>query len=449
MKNPNIVYIHSHDLGRFCEPMGYNIPSPHLVRLAEEGILFRQCHASAPSCAPSRAALVTGQHPHCCGMLGFPFPHQGYRLNDYGHHIGAFLQKEGYETALSGVQHVARKPMVDPKECLPYDRFLNPPSGGEISEPMLTGPAAIAYLKEPHDKPFFLSVGFLEPHRNGFGATFICSRPATEPADIDRRARYCQPWPHMPDNATTRREMANFRMGVELLDSEIGKLLEVLDTPELRRNTLVIFTTDHGPGVCEMKCTLTDRGTGVITIIRGPTDEAYGEATLFQGGQVSDALTQHIDLYPTLASLIGAELPKRLNGKSLLPLIRGEVEAIHEAIFTEQTYHARATPRPLRAVRTLRYKYIRSYQADQQRGVDFGPPHDFLEQFGYLDMPFPDEALFDLIFDPNEANNLVGDEAYADVLQDMRARLRNWQESTDDPLIDGEIPALPVDRDKK
>lgn len=72
MKHLNIVYIHAHDLGRYYEPMGYDIPAPNLMRLAQQGVLFRQCHASAPSCAPSRAALVTGQHPHCCGTLGLP-----------------------------------------------------------------------------------------------------------------------------------------------------------------------------------------------------------------------------------------------------------------------------------------------------------------------------------------------------------------------------------------
>lgn len=112
MKAPNIVYIHAHDLGKFCQPMGYDIPAPNLQRLAEQGVLFRQCHCSAPSCGPSRAALLTGRHPHCCGMLGLPSPHLGYRLNDYGRHLAAYLKGLGYETALSGVQHVARAPMA-------------------------------------------------------------------------------------------------------------------------------------------------------------------------------------------------------------------------------------------------------------------------------------------------------------------------------------------------
>ena len=301
---------------------------------------------------------------------------------------------------------------------------------------------------QAHDRPFFLSVGFLDPHRDNRDDSriFIESQPMVEPADIDQRARYCQPWPHMPDNAVTRREMANFKMGVEMLDNDVGRLLNALDTPELRNNTLVIFTTDHGPGVAEMKCTLTDRGTGVFAIIRGPSDPAYGEAGLFSQGQVIDGMVQHLDLYPTICELIDAEAPEWLDGKSLMPLVRGEAEEIHEAIFTEQTYHAEEAPRPLRAVRTNRYKYIRSYKADQLRGVDPGPAQAFWEEYGYHEMPFPAEMLHDLIFDPNEADNLVESPAHSAVLDEMRERLHQWMASTNDPLIDGVIPEPPVRR---
>jgi arylsulfatase A-like enzyme len=417
------------------------------MRLAQEGVLFRQCHAAAPSCAPSRASLVTGQHPHCCGMLGLPSPQLGYRLIDYSHHIAAFLKKHGYKTALAGVQHVARAPWAPKEAFLPYDRFLNhEPDEQQEFDRAFTVPAAVDFLNQKHEQPFFLSVGFLDPHRNNRGdnRTFIESRPRKEPADIDERARYCQPWPHMPDNAITRRDMANFKMGVEMVDNDVGCVLKALDTPELRGNTLVIFTTDHGPGVCEMKCTLTDRGTGVVMIIRGPSDPQYGQAIAFGGGKVVDAMTQHMDLYPTICDLIGIDHPDWLNGKSVMPLIRGEMEEIHDAIFTEQTYHYSDTPRPLRAVRTQRYKYIRSYKSDQPRGVDPGPPQQFWEKHGYGNMRFPDETLYDLVFDPHETNNLAASELHSEILEDMRMRLREWMESTSDPLVEGMIPEPPV-----
>lgn len=447
MPLPNIVYIHTHDLGRLCEPMGYAIPAPNLMRLAREGVLFRQCHASAPSCAPSRAALLTGQHPHCCGMLGLPSPQLGYRLNDYSRHLAGFLGRQGYETALAGAQHEARGPMAPLKESLPYEHFLNHTSTGQQDfDPALTVSAAVGFLRKEHARPFFLSVGFLDPHRDnrGGGATFIESRPACEPADIESRARYCQPWPHMPDNAITRREMANFKMGVAQLDADVGVVLDALDEAGLERNTLVFFTTDHGPGVCESKCTLTDRGTGVVLIVRGPSDSRYGDAGAFNGGRVVDGLIQHLDLYPTVCEAIGAAKPDWLQGQSLLPLVRGEADEIHDAVFTEQTYHCSAVPRPLRAVRTQRYKYIRSYKADQPRGIDRGPAQEFWERHGYREQPTPPEMLFDLVFDPHEANNLAGSDSHRDILDDARSRLRSWMDATRDPLLDGRVPEPPA-----
>ncbi len=445
MALPNIVYLHVHDLGRYCEPMGYAIPAPHLQRFAEQGVLFRQCHSSAPSCAPSRAALVTGQYPHVCGMLGLPAEHLGYRLNDYSLHLAGWLREQGYLTALAGVQHVARLPMVDPLKVLPYDRFLTGSIGDRDQDRVR---AAIDFLAETHAQPFFISIGLLDPHRDNQGpgrATFIESQPHREPFDIVDRARYCQPWPHMPDNAITRREMANFKMGVASMDADIGRLMHLLDRPELRDNTLVIFTTDHGPGVCEMKCTLSDRGTGVTTIWRGPRDPAYGDACQFAGGTVSDALCQHLDFYPTLCEVVGQPIPAHCQGKSLLPLVRDGANAIHEQIFTEQTYHYETSPRPLRAVRTDRYKLIHCYLPTMLVGVDSGPAETWWRTHGYATRPQAEEQLYDLWHDPHEARNVAADPNYADVLHDLRQRLDRWQIDTNDPILQG-IPLPPAQK---
>ena len=446
MPRPNIVYFHTHDLGRLCEPMGYAIPSPTLQQLAEQGTLLRQCHASAPSCAPSRAALVTGQHPHCNGMLGLPNIDLGYSLNDYSLHITAFLKQHGYTTALAGVQHVAREPMVKPMEVLSYDRFLNCEEGDSTKQTRNTVEAALEYLEEDHEQPFFLSVGLLEPHRNNKETgrkTFVESKRSIDEAAIEKEARYCQPWPHMPDNDVARTEMAQFKLGVKMFDEDAARIMEVLDRPEFRENTLVIFTTDHGPGVCEMKCTLTDRGTGVVTIIRGPSDKKYGDACLFNGGHITDALTQHIDLYPTIAEIIGVPIPDHCQGKSLLPLARGQAKDIHEYIFTEQTYHWNNDPRPLRAVRSQRYRYIRCYKPNMTRGVDTGPAERWWTSVGYTSKDLPTEQFFDLYFDPHEAHNLIEDPAYAEEIAKYRNVLSNWQAETDDPLLQG-IPVPPA-----
>ena len=84
-RRPNILYIHSHDTGRYVQPYGHAIPTPHIQRLAEEGVLFRKAFCAAPTCSPSRASLLTGQHAHNSGMLGLA--HRGFKLNDYKQHL--------------------------------------------------------------------------------------------------------------------------------------------------------------------------------------------------------------------------------------------------------------------------------------------------------------------------------------------------------------------------
>ena len=97
MSTPNILYLHSHDTGRYIQPFGHAVETPRLQLLAEEGVLFRQNHCVCPTCSPSRSALLTGTYPHQNGMIGLA--HRGFSLNDYSQHIVAQLKEAGYRSA--------------------------------------------------------------------------------------------------------------------------------------------------------------------------------------------------------------------------------------------------------------------------------------------------------------------------------------------------------------
>src|SRR5215216_2130018 len=107
----NVLYLHSHDTGRYLQPYGHACETPNLQRLAEEGVLFRNAFSAAPTCSPSRAALLTGQSPHSAGMLGLA--HRGFRLRDPSQHIAHVLTNHGFATTLIGMQHVTDG---DPRE---------------------------------------------------------------------------------------------------------------------------------------------------------------------------------------------------------------------------------------------------------------------------------------------------------------------------------------------
>jgi N-sulfoglucosamine sulfohydrolase len=411
MKRPNILYIHSHDTGRIIQPYGHAVPTPNLQRLAEQGILFRQNFCAAPTCSPSRAALLTGQCAHSSGMLGLA--HRGFSLNDYNQHIVHTLRDVGYRSTLIGVQHVAMQ-----HATIGYDQIVMVNSFHAEH----VAPAAIEYLGGGPQEPFFLSVGFAETHRE-----FPEPGPQEDP-------RYCRPPAPLPDTDRTRRDMAAFKASARILDRGIGAVLDALEANGLAEDTLVICTTDHGIAFPGMKCNLTDHGIGVMLIMRGPGG--------FTGGRVNDAMVSHVDLFPTICDLLEIEPPGWLQGKSMMPLIRGKVEQINDAVFAEVTYHAAYEPQ--RAVRTRRWKYIRRFD-DRQSPVlpncDDGFSKDVWLEHGWQDRAPASEQLYDLIFDPNEARNLAGELSMAGVLEEMRGRLDRWMRATDDPLLHGRVPA--------
>ena len=413
MVQPNILYVHSHDTGRYVQPYGHAVPAPHLQRLAEEGVLFRQAFCAAPTCSPSRAALLTGQCAHSSGMLGLA--HRGFELSDYRQHLVHTLRRAGYRSALIGVQHVARD-----AGRIGYDEVVKLPSAhaGHVA------PAAAEWVSRRPPQPFFLSVGFFETHREF---------PPPGPAED---ARYCLPPPPLPDTPETRADMAAFKASARALDAGIGTVLEALERAGLAQDTLVICTTDHGIAFPGMKCTLTDHGIGVMLIVRGPGG--------FAGGQVCDALVSQIDLFPTICELAGIERPAWLQGTSLLPLVGDGASEVRDEVFAEVSYHA--AYEPMRAVRTRRWKYIRRFDGRGRpvlANCDDGPSKEVWLAAGWWERPVPGEELYDLTFDPNEAHNLAGDRAFAEVLVQMRGRLERWMRETDDPLLEGPVPAPP------
>ena len=146
---PNIVYIHSHDTGRYVQPYGHAIPAPAIQKLADQGVFFRRAFSAAPTCSPSRAALLTGQTPHSSGMLGLA--HRGFSLADPRQHLAHTLKSVGYETVLAGIQHVAAD-----SESIGYTKNLKALSTKAID---IAGTAA-NFLRWTSNRPFFWMLVF-------------------------------------------------------------------------------------------------------------------------------------------------------------------------------------------------------------------------------------------------------------------------------------------------
>ena len=338
MNKPNIIYIHSHDTGRYVQPYGHAIPTPNIQKLSEEGVLFRNAFCANPTCSPSRASLLTGQWAHSCSMGGLA--NRGWSLPVPEHLIPHTLNSAGYETALAGFQHVVRN-----VEDTGYQRILSKENGKSGAEER-----ACAFLSEKHDSPFFLDIGFGETHRKAKGFDPPPDgEPKTDP-------RYVKPPPTFPDTPETRQDMAEYIDSARRLDWKMGKVFDTLENNGLAENTLVICTTDHGLAFPRMKCHVTDHGIGVMLIIRGPGG--------FDGGKVIDGLVSQIDLFPTICELAEIDPPDWLQGYSVLPLVRGKESEIRDVIYAEVNYHCCYEPQ--RAIRTKRWKYIRRYDNAKQ-----------------------------------------------------------------------------------
>lgn len=412
--------MHTHDTGRYIQPYGYPVSTPHLMKLARDGVVFRNAFCTAPTCSPSRAGMLTGMTPHECGMLGLT--HRGFPLYDYRKHIVSFFKKSGYETALAGIQHVAPD-----LEMIGYDKILSQERPDmraigfdSVSYDRNNAAFVSEYLKKA-TRPFFLSFGMYNTHRE------------FPEVSSEIQSDYILPPFQMFDNPTTRKDMAGFLTSARIMDECAGRVLDALKEAGLERDTLVIFTTDHGIAFPQMKCTLYDSGIGVSLIMK-----LEGK---IEGGWVTDALVSQIDLFPTLCEFLGLDKPDWLEGQSLYPILVRRTEKIREQIFAEVSFHAGYEP--MRCIRTERYKLIRFFDDHQDIipvNIDDGISKDFLIANGYLSWKREKVMLFDLYLDPLERTNLVNSEAYREIYHDLSDRLFQWMRDTHDPLLAGKIP---------
>jgi len=409
---PNVLYIHSHDTGRYIQPYGYAVPTPALQRLAEQGTLFRQAFCANPTCSPSRASLVTGTYPHQNGMFGLS--HLGWEMSDYGKHLAHHLRNHGYATALSGIQHIIHP---DRSLELGYDEMLI--ANGVPGSPELEAASWVLRRKHQRDRPWFLSVGFGETHR-GFPSENLSVDP-----------RFVKPPDPLPDTPENRRDMAGYITHAATLDRKMAVVLNALEESGQLDDTLVICTTDHGVAFPRMKCNLTDGGIGVMLMMRGPGG--------FTAGLAVDALASHLDLFPTICDVCNLPRPDWLEGVSLRPLVDGSADRVRDEVYATVNFHG--SYEPMRCVRTERYKYIVRYgerEAPVLANCDAGGCKRTWAQAGWLREDR--EALYDLATDPNEMRNLIGRGEADDALADLRRRLKAWQDRTGDPILQGPIP---------
>ncbi|MBV7338460.1 sulfatase-like hydrolase/transferase [Chloroflexi bacterium TSY] len=277
-------------------------------------------------------------------------------------------------------------------------------------------------------KPYFLSISFDDVHRP-FGNEY-------NPALVDQ---LIVP-PYLPDIPLVCRDLATLHHVIEQLDAKVGQILDAVKMAGREDDTLIIFTTEHGPAIGRAKHTLYDSGIRTALLMKHPPKMG--------AGQVYHELLSNVDLLPTLLELAGLETPKDLHGRSFCPLLTGGTYVERSEVFAQHSWGRRAGIyhyTPSRAIRTTRYKYIRNF-TDTPSYIDT----DWLARFGeerqlpeaHYGAPASEDELYDLEIDPYERNNVATLPDHSTIRSELREQLMLFLSKTNDPILEGPIPHL-------
>jgi arylsulfatase A-like enzyme len=387
--------------------------TPNFDAMAREGTDVFHSYTCQPVCGPARSCLQTGMYATqtTCYRNGIPLPPDKKTLAHYFH-------EAGYRTGYIGKWHLAPgeyEGAVPPKwrggyeqwlasnlleftsdayDCVVYDNDGNAVKLPGYRVDALTD-AAIRYINEHQAEPFFLFVSYIEPHHQNHRDDY--------PAPDGYAARYTGRW-IPPDLAalggSAPQHLAGYFGMIRRLDEALGRLRDALKSLDLDQNTVILYTADHGCHFktrnSEYKRSCHDASLRVPTAFCGPG---------FQGGGRVQELVSLVDLPPTLLDAAGIPVPDVMQGRSILPLLRGDRDAWPTEVFTQISESQVG-----RCVRTHRWKY--SVHAPDKHGWRDSCSARYEEEF-----------LYDLLADPYELTNLVRHESHADVRAHLRERL--------------------------
>lgn len=460
---PNILFIHVEDMGVQLPIYGDNTQdTPHLRELAEEGMVFETAHVAAASCAPSRGAMLTGLYPIQNGIWAFVDTH-GFRYREGLPTFVKALHDDGYKTGLTYKFGVDPEP-VDDFDQLWNDRYddydgciltsteevckeLWPTINESLSESMLrmfehflettvatAGGAPFFFLAQTNDAHVNKDKGWNE---------FNDESKRVDPSDVNP-ANFAGLGPFAASvSADDKASLTRYYAAVLRVDDYIGGILKLVEDYGHTKNTMVVFSSDHGIShTCKGKTTAYEGGLRVPFVVRWP-----GVVT---PGTRSDALVSFVDIAPTFLDVAGIDIPSYLPGRSLVPVLSGRAaEAIpRKYLFSAYTAHTTSTAAywPTRTVRDDRYKLIHNIM------VEAGPLHGVLNRPGGrknvclmagdgIDLSAfnspPVFELFDLVADPDETTNRIGDASFSGVETELKATLLDWRTRViQDPFLD-------------
>lgn len=418
-ERPNFIFyitddVSAEDLGCYGHP---TIQTPHLDRMAAEGLVFDQAYLSISSCSPSRCSIITGRYPHNTGAaeLHTSLP-AGQVL------FPELLKQAGYYTLLSGKHHMG------PNANRGFD-VVNKGKGPGKQETW------VSLLRDrPKDKPFFFWLASTDAHR---GWTLNGDAPVYTEEDA------VVP-PYLVDGPLTRADLAKYYHEVSRTDTFAGRLRAELERQGVAENTYVIYCSDNGRPFPRGKTRLYDDGIKTPLIVWAPGRVEPGRTS---------SLVSSIDIGPTLLELAGVTKDPRIQGQSFVPVLDDPAAVSREVVFAEHNWHVYQAHE--RLVRQGDWLYIRNAWPERQNLCVEATPNNpsgeelwQTEKEGKLGpdqrdiflQPRPAEELYHVLVDPDQLHNMAGVADHRNVLKKMRTLLDQWTRETGDTVSSDPTP---------
>ncbi len=413
--------------------------SPNIDRLATQGLRFAYAHVQVGNCMPSRNVMFSGRYPHNNRVEGF------YQIRNPGYPVLADLMKKaGYFTAIRG-----KVPHSTPYHPYGWDLVLDTlPDGTRLAPKNVASYGKSTELglraAKTAGKPFCLVINISDPHKPFYAE----AKGGETVADPNVPSRVFTP-EEVPvpgflfDDPVVRKELAHYYSSVRRADDCAGEVLGALDASGGADRTLVLFLSDHGMPLPFAKTQLYHHSTRTPLIVRWP---GVTKPDTWDRRHMVSA----VDFLPTHLDAIGASHPDGFDGRSFLPLLKGEDQSGHAMVVKEYNENAGGHRNPMRAVETRDSLYLFnpwSVGGRKMATATAGPPTyrrmkalaatdrgiaARLELFDHRVV----EEYYDVAHDPDCLVNLIADPARRDEVARARASLESWMERTKDPLLD-------------
>ncbi len=427
----NILLITADDLGyEAVKSFGRNIPdlTPNIDKFAEQGVQFAEAHTATPICMPSRSIMATGLYGVSSGMMGFihmkkEVPTSMQTFKDHGYYTG-ILGKVSHST---------------PNMKFEWDYVHDYRELGAGRSPKKYAAFADEFFEKSkkNNKPFFFMINSHDPHRPFHDPNGRKLKGAEEPSKLFTVDQVEVPG-YMPQTDQVKLELSFYYNSVRRFDDTFGAVINSLKKSGLYDNTLIVFLSDNGSAFPFAKANAYVASTKTPFYVHYP-------GHMKKGLEDTKHMICEVDIFPTFLDAAGITIDEKLDGRSILPLLKGEDQKGRDFVIGEIDYKIGGKATPIRSYGDKKFRYIfnpwaptgyayrNANEGEINKDIVKNHPEymHFVEFFRHRVL----EEFYDVKNDPDATNNLINDPKYKKEIDKYRNNLKQWMKEKNDPTL--------------